>query len=330
MSNKTGIYYYGASWALSLMVFFGIVYFNRNSQEYSSVAITVIVISFVVGCISFICASFFLFRHFFQKKHHSTIPYHKPKNGVNGWLLAPTIVLLILVAYLAGKSDFINVSQLFNGGNNDPLPTRPVYPLPTRVEIIEPTLKPTTVIKKSTKAVTNDPAIHCSVHPDCGGGTIPLKQSECSNSTCCQINGKWIFYRDRAQCTRDQGGQVNNTGIQKNQANNYYCWNNTYGYAYYTSSGDQCNLDNLKSSTNSICTNSQKMKVNSCNSACEDQLNEDRTACAYAYTGSGAAIEQSSDKYAECLNGTDSASSAYSICLSKCTEQYSQDLKQCN
>lgn len=55
--------------------------------------------------------------------------------------------------------------------------------------------------------VVNDPnaPIHCNIHPDCGGGTIPLKQFECENSTCCQMRDKsWKFYTDRSKCTSDQ------------------------------------------------------------------------------------------------------------------------------
>lgn len=59
----------------------------------------------------------------------------------------------------------------------------------------------------ANNTVVNDPnaPIHCNIHPDCGGGTIPLKQFECENSTCCQMRDKsWKFYLDRATCLSDQ------------------------------------------------------------------------------------------------------------------------------
>ena len=49
-----------------------------------------------------------------------------------------------------------------------------------------------------------DLPVHCKVNENCGGGTIPLKQSECNNSTCCQIGDKWIFYKDKNKCKQDQ------------------------------------------------------------------------------------------------------------------------------
>jgi len=63
---------------------------------------------------------------------------------------------------------------------------------------------------KSTKDVDNqqlgrDTPIHCNVNDNCGGGTIPLKQWECEQSTCCQMaNHAWVFYKDKAACSADQ------------------------------------------------------------------------------------------------------------------------------
>lgn len=47
--------------------------------------------------------------------------------------------------------------------------------------------------------------IHCPINEKCGGGTTPLLQWECENSTCCGMrDGSWVFYKDKALCTRDQ------------------------------------------------------------------------------------------------------------------------------
>jgi len=61
------------------------------------------------------------------------------------------------------------------------------------------TLTPTPTAKIQKKAYVapvkdTDPAVHCQRHPNCGGGSIPLKQSECSNMTCCgNHDGTWKF-----------------------------------------------------------------------------------------------------------------------------------------
>jgi len=195
----------------------------------------------------------------------------------------------------------------------------------------EPTTIPTPIQKYTQKVYPTkdpDPPVLCNISDKCGGGTKPLKQSECNNSTCCQIGDKWIFYQDKSQCTRDQGGQVKYP-VQQTPGNNYYCWNNAYGYAYYTSSGDQCNLDNSKSGAYKICMDTQKIKSNTCSSSCKLQSDKDSGVCAWAYTGSNAGIENNSDKYGECLNGPGGVSENYGICLGKCTDQYAQDIKQC-
>lgn len=83
-----------------------------------------------------------------------------------------------------------------------------VFPTPTIQELsptptyTQPTLAPKVYV--STPTPDPDPPVLCNVSPNCGGGTTPLRQNECSNSTCCQIGNKWIFYKDKNQCTQDQ------------------------------------------------------------------------------------------------------------------------------
>lgn len=50
---------------------------------------------------------------------------------------------------------------------------------------------------------SNQP-VHCNIHPNCGGGSTPLTKAECEKSICCQIDNKWIFYKDNKQCEKDQ------------------------------------------------------------------------------------------------------------------------------
>lgn len=56
----------------------------------------------------------------------------------------------------------------------------------------------------------NDPLIDCQVHVSCGGGTKRMKQSECVNSTCCQVGNVWVTL-DKDACKLKQqeysGGQ---------------------------------------------------------------------------------------------------------------------------
>lgn len=227
----------------------------------------------------------------------------------------------------------------------------------------------TTPTQNNVQGVTTDKDsfVDCQIDKLCGGGTKSMRLSACNASTCCGFkNGSWILYSSIAACKEAQSKEQNqgvnkviteseairlgldwnklpagytkatsnrSSSIQQNtvktSGNNFYCWNNAYGYAYYTSSGDQCNLDNLKSSTYQICIEGKRMKADSCNSACENKADEDRGVCAWAYTGQDAGIEQNTDLYGECLNGQGGVAEKYAECLSACTNQYGEDIKQC-
>jgi len=188
---------------------------------------------------------------------------------------------------------------------------------------------------KQANTSDTDPIIDCvSSYPNCNGSSIRAPRSQCSKITCCQVGTNWSVYATVEKCNEAQNNsqpkqQTAPQNTTKTQGNNVYCWNNAYGYGYYTSSGDQCNLDNAKLGTYKICMDSQKMKSDSCNSTCKNTLNHDNDICAWAYTGSNAGIEQNNDKYGECLNGPGGSGENYSTCLGKCTEQYTQDIKQC-
>lgn len=227
-------------------------------------------------------------------------------------------VLIFLNAKISNYNIGLNIAK--------PAPTIDI-PYPSVLPTITPTPSPIPVY------VDPDPIISCtSSYPNCvGQAGIQVRRSQCSNIICCQVGNTWSIYATRENCTaaqnatRPQQVQVpQNT--QKTLGNNYYCWNNAYGYFYYTSSGDQCNADNLKSTSNSICLTTQKMKVDSCDSACKTQADSDRSACYYAYV----ILNSDPDKYGECLNGPGGETEAYGNCLKQCTNQYGEDIKQCN
>ena len=48
----------------------------------------------------------------------------------------------------------------------------------------------------------------CNIHPNCGGGTKRLKQSECQNSTCCQVGNIWVTL-DKDECKLKQQDYAN-------------------------------------------------------------------------------------------------------------------------
>lgn len=191
-------------------------------------------------------------------------------------------------------------------------------------------------IKQTVAApvANTDPVVNCtSSAPNCNGSTIKLPQSQCSQITCCQVGNTWSLYATNQLCQQAQNSLNNSQPAQQNTqpsvGNNYYCWNNAYGYAYYTSSGDQCNADNVQSAAYKLCTDTQKLKLNTCNTNCKTDLDKADAVCAWAYTGPNAAIANDTTKYGDCLNGPDGAAAHYATCLSQCSSQFEQGLKQC-
>lgn len=197
--------------------------------------------------------------------------------------------------------------------------------------------KVTSISQPNTNNYNTDPLTTCNIHEKCGGGSRLIKESECKNYYCCFLKDGANLLMTKEKCDHyyDNNPSSNTTqpttqNTQKTQGNNVYCWNNTYGYGYYTTSGDQCNSDNLNSGVYKSCLDSQMLKDNACGSSCKSEADKNTTACKWAYTGfENAGIVQSSDKYGECLNGPGGVSEIYGTCLGKCTDQYSQDIKQC-
>ncbi len=70
--------------------------------------------------------------------------------------------------------------------------------------VVQHFMSPFTNSVQNTAVDPNTP-IHCNISENCGGGTTPLKQWECENSTCCQMkDGSWKFYVNKEQCISDQ------------------------------------------------------------------------------------------------------------------------------
>ena len=236
--------------------------------------------------------------------------------------------------------DLLQPQKWFSSeGKKDITPTPTILPIPTIK--ITPTSKPKTQVKTNTGNTGSQ--IEC-VGPDGKHFNTTMDEckklaekwgksvdymTNCTYSDLC-VGGGGVRYVKKSECDkpceRASTGQQGNTG-QKTSGNSFYCWNNAYGYAYYTSSGDQCNLDNLKSTGNKICLDTQKIKSDTCGAICKSDSNSNNAKCSQLY---GNATDVNNGKYGECLNGPGGSGEIYGSCLSKCTDQYAQDLKTCS
>ena len=147
------------------------------------------------------------------------------------WIVILTLLILFfsysyVEAYFDKAIDFVNEKVLGIKTEDQVISSSPTpNPSPKVYKKLKLSPKPTPKVvkyKTNNPTVDSDPPIHCNIGPNCGGGTIPLKKSECDNSTCCQIGNQWIFYKDRNKCTEDQ---------KKNQPTYNYP---TYDYPTYS------------------------------------------------------------------------------------------------
>lgn len=62
------------------------------------------------------------------------------------------------------------------------------------------TNKQTSKVTNNSVSTTSDPPVHCQIDSKCGGGTTPLKKSECDLAKCCLVNGSYKFTKNPNEC----------------------------------------------------------------------------------------------------------------------------------
>jgi hypothetical protein len=222
----------------------------------------------------------------------------------------------------------------------------PFFATPT--PIVLPTFTP--VPETPIPTVNPDPIIKCNINTSCGGGSKQLKQSVCnnmicclydakcggpkfvnksqcgSNITCCGLNdGSWTIM-DNDQCNKVHNADKSNTTTQvvtqPSTGLNYYCYDNTLKYWYYTSSGEQCNKDNLISSCKGIIKSTYDM----CMGTCLNTANQNGHVCVTEYVSGNATIQDSPDLYKQC---SDKVSADMQACDDVCAVPYVNSSNTC-
>lgn len=139
--------------------------------------------------------------------------------------------------------------------------------------------------------------VNCIIPTECGGGSRTMSKSECDKP--CQV--------------------INNNDNEPQQKNgsgsnlNFYCYDNTYKNSYYTSSGEQCNLDNIKSACRGVYQSSYDM----CAEDCTWEAKKVSDDCIYNHDEpeTTTCLSENSVKHKQCL---DSCGSTYQSNLAKC------------
>jgi len=146
-------------------------------------------------------------KHKRAKKSKSVEAKQDIKKVGKGLFFAIVLILIVPIVVLAGP---IIKEQRASRERQ-----KIVLPSPTVSPSLLPSNQPKTNPVNPNTNSNSDYMVNCRTTAECGGGTVYIKKSECDNSTCCQIGDKWIFYKDKNQCTRDQG---QNSGSTNNNA----------------------------------------------------------------------------------------------------------------
>lgn len=212
-------------WLISCLVFLFLTnncYLKDKStfcNQFSNSSIdAAIALSFVLGSLAFLNLVVSILKSL-----------KEVKNRWYGVLTISTLFLFFIMLFnyeqvLTKLGNFLNGTDYQQNINNSHKINESILDsnsVPTKA----PTPKKDVVVeKKDVPVETNsnpDPPVHCSIHENCGGGTTPLKQSECDNSICCQIGDEWIFYKDKDQCAKDQSASYKYTETNTIQDQNY-------------------------------------------------------------------------------------------------------------
>ncbi len=269
-----------------VVVFQHKIYTEVPSLFAQSLLIDVIigVFAFIVFILSLISSS----KNSTPTGKNEHIEEHRIANqSFNPWF-ALSMILLILLAYLIGSKNtaFLGIS---------------ITPTPTASPIIS--ASPTNTTVNSVVTTATDPPVHCKISPECGGGTTPLKQSECANSICCGFpGGKWVFYKDKNQCIRDQGGTINTQPVQNN--------GNQQTATPYPSPNVQSHCLSLENSDNE-----------SCKTKCLTEKINGETHCS--------SITQSSADSWNCIFAAGGPSELYATCMQACSAKYAISIQKC-
>lgn len=141
-----------------------------------------------------------------NQKHEIPKPPLSTTNKKNSWTLLLSVLLVIIVILFGIR---LNSSNLYKGTNEYLQKALPATITSQPTDFPTVTEKPYPATQYIAPTTDPDPPVLCPVNEKCGGETTPLRQSECANSTCCEINGKWVFYKDKSQCIKDQDSRNN-------------------------------------------------------------------------------------------------------------------------
>ena len=187
-------------WISTIIYFIFSIKSHQNIDIWSQKDSNILLIDILIGVFSFPLAilGVVIFLSNWIKKtkiNQENSNIHLKNRAFNPWLVI-SMFLLVILAYLYGKSENID----FLGTKTKVFPTSV---LQTSVTPYQPpnTPIPNKYTNYTAPTTDSDPIVDCN-SDKCG--TNKVRQSECSKSTCCQINDNWIFFPSQSECIHAQ------------------------------------------------------------------------------------------------------------------------------
>lgn len=308
------IYY---SWLISMLSFFVFIYVMKNNlSSHEGLILIAILLSILFGMVFFIGLAISLIRESKRKQSRNYLFL----SVISFFLFFGILYNFDTVEASLGLTHKKTSNTLVR---NTPVPTIKPTILPTpqpttttvvktqknnsgQIECIGPDGKKFITTMEDCKSLNEkwgkpvDYMINCNIHPDCGGGTEYMAKSECEKP----CSGKNIKNEQPTIVVQENP----TTGLD------YYCYNNTEKYSYYTVSGEQCNKDNVRSACLSL---TKSVYYDPCMDECLRDANDQSSYCIYNLSG----IEQD-----ECLEEKDSI---HQSCMDSCGGIYEDKQKEC-
>lgn len=312
-------------WLGSMVSFYILTFIMRNhpNSDYSMDAFKLLTLVVIVGSIAFI-----------KFLRNLVMPVNRIDAGKFTIITAISLFFFFFTLFNLEKveaalglgSNIKSINQYENQGLKSPTPSPKNSALPSpsvksnqpsttsnsgatsnnsnNVECIGPDNKKFTTTMTECERLNNEWGksvnymLNCHFPQECGGGTRYISKSEC-DTPCTPTT-----------TTRYPTTNNNNS----NGSLDYYCYNNYSDYWYYTSSGEQCNLDNLKAGCLSI---AKSVYYDPCMDTCLQNANNGSAYCIYNLP------EELQDA---CL---DENSTTYQSCMDACGATYQSEQGKC-
>jgi len=223
--NKSSVVITNSFWIWVGTIVSFLLLMAYSKDKWSSLETRLFFTNIGLGIVAFIVMSVFVLlrdRGLKKRKRNKPNKLFSVEKNLNGLFIALIMILLVPIISFAGpilEEQKSNGEKQKTGESNSKVISSPstvnqvkneTNQVIVSVDCIGPDGKQFKTSESECRELNEtwgkelDYMVNCNVNSNCGGGTTYIKKSECDNSTCCKIGDKWIFYKDKNKCNKDQ------------------------------------------------------------------------------------------------------------------------------